>query len=367
MKLIFAFRRLILLLLSCSLVQASANELLTLSDIHFNPFESCTFSLDSHSVCPLIQALNAAPAESWRSILQKDDKSPIAPSGQETHIALFEATLHFAQSQFHPSFIFLGGDYLGHGYQENYRWYSKDASKAGYENFVKKTLTFLFSEIHDTFPKVPTFFTIGNNDSYFGDYISDPNGPFYQDIQTLALPFHGGEYYVASLAPQHELVILDSVLFSAKGSVPASNSVSLPEAAKQELFRLAGTLQEAEKNHTQVWILMHIPDVVDPYASKKAGHPIELWDAQSDQIFRALLKQYAQTVTLIFSGHFHTDGSFIYPSGLVDTYLPGLDSTHGNPPEFKVYDFDPQSFAIHSMSLYEFKQGRFQLHRPPGS
>ena len=39
---------------------------------------------------------------------------------------------------------------------------------------------------------IPVFFTLGNNDSYSGDYVSDPNGKFYQDMGRFGLPLFQG-------------------------------------------------------------------------------------------------------------------------------------------------------------------------------
>ncbi len=364
---------------------AHADTLLGLSDIHFVPFETCAMpSTDDNKPCPLIQELVAAPVSSWGNIFKKEVESPINPPGQETNFALWEQTLSFAKSTVHPRFIFLGGDFLGHDYETKYALYSQDTSESGYENFVQKTMVFLISEIHQTFPGVPVFFTLGNNDSYSGDYVSDPNGKFYQDMGRFGLPlfqgsipntadfftsFDSGAYYAAQLGSQQELIVLNSVLFSAKGSVPVSNSVTLQQSASEELSWLDQTLSTAERNHENVWILMHIPDVIDDYASKKAGYPVELWSDPYNPDFLSLLEKYHSTIKLIFTGHFHRDGSYTYalPDAqtgktldLLDTYLPGLDSTHGNQPGFKTYEFDEKSFAVSSMNLYEFTNRKFQ-------
>ena len=347
-----------------------ADELLTFSDIHFNPFETCKVSFSS---CPLIKQLNEAPADQWNSILKAHSPTSFSESGQETNFALLQALLQMAPTKSHPDLIFLGGDYLGHAYHEKYVLYAHDFSQQGYQHFVQQTLIFLMEEIHQAFPGTPLALTLGNNDSYSGDYVSTPDGRFYQDMGTIALPllnqtlpdfsqtFNHGGYYVF---PYHsnEIVVLNSVIFSANGSVATGSDISLDQLATEELTWLDNTLSDAQKHHQNVWILMHIPDVVDVYASGKAKKKIHLWNPNADQAFMKILEKYPNTVQAIFTGHFHTEGSFIYtftdpttgkPIQLLDTYLPGIDSTHRNKPGFKRYTFDSQNLKIkHAFSIY---------------
>jgi sphingomyelin phosphodiesterase acid-like 3 len=349
-----------------------AGELLTLSDIHFNPFEDCHIA---QTPCPLIQKLQKSPATDWEKILRENSPWTFTGVREETNAALLEATLNYAQSLNPPDLILLGGDYLGHDYAEKYALYSHDSSQSGYEDFVNKTLVFLMDEVNSRFPNTPIIPAIGNNDSYSGDYVSDPDGLFFQETgeaffpllkntQPIATSFdqtfdHDGSYAL-NLSPTLRLIVMNSVLFSSKGEVTSSQKKPLSAFAAEEIQWLSDELSLAEKNGQKVWILVHIPDVIDDYASQKAGKPIPLWDPVSDEHFVHLLNQYQATIKIIFSGHFHTNGEHQYGT-LMDTYLPGIDSTHGNLPGFKTYTFNEKTGEVTGMKLYEINResGKF--------
>jgi sphingomyelin phosphodiesterase acid-like 3 len=364
-------------MLFCLSSSVSAAELLTLSDIHFNPFEECHIA---QTPCPLIEKLENSPAQDWPKILEQNSASTFTGVHEETNLPLLESTLNYAQSASHPDFIFLGGDYLGHDYAEKYALYSHHSSQADYEAFVNKTLMFLMNEVHSRFQNTPIIPAIGNNDSYSGDYVSDPDGLFFQQTGALFFPLlnhqdpsafantfdHNGTYSL-TLSPSLRLIVINSVLFSSKGEVTSSQQKPLSAFAAEEIQWLSEELSLAEKDGQKVWILLHIPDVIDDYASKKAGKPVPLWDPVSDKNFLHLLNQHQATIQIIFSGHFHTDGEHQYGT-ILDTYLPGIDSTHGNLPGFKTYHFNEKTGQLTDIALYEIKNGQFHqtyLHALP--
>jgi sphingomyelin phosphodiesterase acid-like 3 len=365
---------------------AYGDEFIALSDIHFDPFFECEKETNTSQPCEIIQHLNQTAAEQWQTVFEEfqEYKTPSLPTTpQETNFSLLESTLEQLKiiqnaNQTEPAsqkikFIVLGGDYLGHNYQEKYQQYSKDLSESGYEAFVKKTMQFLILEIHQKLPNLPIIPAIGNNDSYSGDYVSDPHGLFYQDMGKLFWPelpqstgplrskasqdfektFNQGGYYKIQLTPSEEIIILNSVLFS---RVASSVSSPLNTAVTQEFSWLKREISQAQKNGSHVWILMHIPDVIDDYASQKAKVNIPLWNPVYDQAFLKIIHAHQNTITAILTGHFHRAGSFVYQTGssdILDSYIPGIDSTHGNQPSFNIYTFDPDTFNLKTLSEYD--------------
>jgi hypothetical protein len=434
-------------------LQAYADNFIALSDLHFDPFAQCEKDNQLSYSCPIIKKLNQEPAEQWTATFQKYDSTPIPNSRQETNFALLESTLQFIQSiQSTQSiqkiqrseqinnmnnmneqkengesqaikFILLGGDYLAHDYQNKYQLYSKDLSLKGYQAFVRKTMQFLMQDIHQAFPNTPIIPTLGNNDSYSGDYISDPQGLFYKDMSEIFWPllpkaqgdysqklysypvflktFEQAGYYAVPLilatSPisktskifeinsiadsefarsnmnqnSNQLIVLNSVLFSRLAQIDQNiqrinsiNSIdSIDSASHKELQWFNQKLDQAEENHSHVWILMHIPDVMDDYASKKIGKEIPLWSSIPNQEFLKILQDHPGTIQIIFTGHFHQPGSSVYTtssSRILDSYIPGIDSTHGNRPSFNLYRFDSKNFRVKTITEYDFSEGAWR-------
>ena len=181
----------------------------------------------------------------------------------------------------HVQFVIVLGDFLGHEFRQHYEEYTRDHSRDHYQLFVKKTLAFLNNEIASTFSGINVFAVVGNNDTYYRDYYSASNSPFYQQTGMLwasliknnkartemqaAFPTDG--YYAIDLpidSSSLRLIVLNTVLFSYK-----AKGKEVDAAAIHELNWLHDQLATAEKRHQKILIAMHIPPGIDIYASRR--------------------------------------------------------------------------------------------------
>src|SRR5579863_5119061 len=242
---------------TASLAAQAAEQFLSLADLHFDPFLSC------HPIsisCPLIQALEAAPATQWAAILSRDDHS-LAAYGKDSNYSLLASSLSAAKKEGEARkirFVLVLGDLLAHDYREKYFDYAHDQTQAGYVRFVEKTLAFLSGEFLRAFPRTEVYQVVGNNDSFGGDYSVLPEGAFFKDFsrQTAELihnpgnrarflrDFPRGGYFAvdAPSQPALRLIFLNSVLFSKK-----ARGQHLEAAAQAQLEWLHQELQQAQQ------------------------------------------------------------------------------------------------------------------------
>ncbi|MEO8401378.1 MAG: metallophosphoesterase [Gammaproteobacteria bacterium] len=372
-KLISRFISVLLLLLCMqSLLAASTkvdaqSQFLSLTDIHFNPYDTCA----NATPCPLVEELRQASVEQWEAILAKYQTTFVS-YGADTNYPLLKSALAEAgkQADLHKvNFVVVLGDYLSHDYNQNFNLYSSDKTQASYQSFVKKSISFVAAQLAGTFPKQNIFMAIGNNDSYVDDYVSEPHGQFYQDMADIEsglikdkaaqakmlqeLPIGG--YYSINLhkQPNLRLIVLNTVLFSAKAQ---GDNVDI--AAMQELNWFHDQLAIAYARHQKVLITLHIPASVDVYSTlKKTPYTvIELWKPEYTQRYQDELKVYSSDIVGVISGHSHMDFMQVLNNGynqpIPVSGTPAISPLFGNNPGFKLYVYSPISLKITDFTVY---------------
>lgn len=338
---------------------------LTLSDIHFNPFLSC----DNKIPCPLIVELKDAPVAKWPEILQDDDNAKPAFL-EDTNTVLMNTALEKANevvNDENAKFVVILGDFLGHHYRKLYKQYSKDTTRAGYEQFAKKTMQFMANRINSTFKQVTVLPLLGNNDSFRGDYVVDANGGFYQSMNTIWQPllknagslgadFNAGGYYAVDMPTDNQvkLIFLNSTVFST--SVRGKTAVVL---ARRQLDWLATQLQSAQKRQQRAILFMHIPEGVDIRITKAIAlmRLVNLWKPEYIKRFQTIMAQHGKHIAGIVSSHVHMEWS-----GVLSTYngdeisLYGVSSISpnlGNIPEFSLFTYRVNDEQLIDSSTYQ--------------
>lgn len=333
---------------------------LVVTDIHFNPFASC-----STSPCPLIEKLRKAPVSGWAQIFSLNSIA-MPTFGQDSSYPLLVSALAAARQTAHDRhalFALMPGDFLGHEYRKYYLRYSTDKYLSGYRDFVRKTMEFLTMQIRQAFPDIDVYPAVGNNDSYQDDYYSDPEGAFFHDTAgswatliknksnsaDMRREFPAGGYYSVNLPDpvNARLIVLNTNLFSHK-----ARGRGIDTAARMELDWLHQQLQAAREKRQRVLITMHIPEGVDVYATLKIRlfTIIQLWKAEYLQRFRRELQTYAPEIAGILAGHLHSDWFQILAFNQRDQFpvsgTPAVSPIYGNNPGFKIYSWSPQEKQI---------------------
>lgn len=336
---------------------------ITIADIHFDPFYDCINS--PKRPCAIIKKLNQADYKDWNTIFQQFSDKKISRILHDTNYALLKLTLSNLQKAHqseHPQFVIILGDFLGHDFRRDYAAYSGDKTKLGYEKFVKKILQFLTDEFNEVFPDIDIYPVVGNNDSYSGNYRSDPGGQFFQETAQTWAPliknkvnqlafiqqFPVGGYYVVNLSDNHQLIVLNAVLFSARNK---NNNKHLYPALS-ELTWLEKKLEMLSSQHKKIILAYHIPIGIDVYATLKDKlnkiHPF--WNPLLTQKFEAELNKYPTTVTAMLVGHIHIESLQLVAYDKIDNIpvilTPSISPIYGNGPAFKIMTYDLNTLEV---------------------
>jgi sphingomyelin phosphodiesterase acid-like 3 len=348
---------------------------LLVSDIHFEPF------FDPAKV----PQLAAAPSTEWKAILAAPH-SPDQPQrfaaleqichvrGDDTSFTLLNSSLKAMRSHAASAkFVTVSGDLLSHGFDCKYNTILPKSTQDDYRKFVRKTLDYLVEELYGSFPGVPVYIALGNNDSDCGDYRLDAQSEFLRvtgaevtkgfpvaERQAAEESFAAGGYYSVSLpAPiqNARLLVLDDLFMSKNYATCAGKSN--PSGAEAQIAWLQQQLTEARENKQKIWVMGHIPPGVDLYSTmKKMG---DLCGDQKPGMFLSsekmadALDNSGDVVELAIFAHTHMDEMRL----LKDDSQPAVSSkpvavkmvssispNHGNNPSFTVAQIDPASAAL---------------------
>lgn len=371
--------RIIVSLFFCLLVVSTQAEplpqdkfnFMAFSDIHFDPFISCT----GNKPCSVIVKLHNADAGQWPKILAQYDVKPQEFKQDTGYRLLTSALLAIKQvaDTSHPKFILLLGDSLGHEYREKYKRYAGDKG-VGYQEFVRKTYDFLIKQLTVTFPSTDIYFAVGNHDSYQGSYYTKASGQFFTEVAPLwaslihdattrasmQKQFSYAGYYTLQLAyPDNlRLIVLNTNIFSYKGKGKNLNALAM-----QELQWLHKTLQAAKNAHQKVFITMHIPQGVDIYATThtRLFRLITLWKPVYIKQFENIMQQFAPEIAGVFAGHLHRnqfqvltyDNKYEVPAVNVTSISP----IFGNQPGFRVIAYFTHPLHFDDVYTYSFPIG----------
>lgn len=346
--------------------------ILTMADIHFDPFINCK----STQPCELINRLRTSSIEQWPQIFEKYETRPSRVTEDTNFILLSSALAAAKQAAIdnQAKFVLVLGDTLGHEFRSKYKRYTGDRSPASSQAFIRKTLEFLTRQLSAAFPAADVYTIVGNNDSYQGDYYIVANNQFFADAgriwssliknpanrESMQKQFQLAGYYAVTLpnADSARLIVLNSNLFSYK-----RKGRNLDRYADQQLNWLHEQLQAAENNHQRVLIAMHIPEAVDIYATLRMRlfRVIALWKPEYSQRFQAELSKYSAEIAGVFVGHLHSDWYQVMTFGEGNEIpLVGVTSISpifGNHPGFKIC-----SYTIHPLHLNDFITYSYSLN-----
>lgn len=345
-----------------------ARHILTLSDIHFDPFISCQNAIP----CPLIQKLRSASVEQWRPLLTQYETSK--PRYRiDTNIVLLTSTLRAAQKAVATcgsDFVLVLGDFLGHKYRKYYKKYSGDYTREGYQAFAHKTLAFLTAELAATFPDIDVYAVVGNNDTYDNNYTSTPSGLFFKETGSLwsglikntdnriamQRQFVKAGYYALDLPNQDlRLIVLNSNLFSTR-----AKGKNIAKTANEEFDWLHRELVSVKAKQQKAFIVMHIPPSIDVYATQhtRLFTLLTLWQPEYVKRFNDELTQFSDSIAAIFSSHLHLDW-FHYltiknQNEIPSVGVPSISPIFVSNPKFKLYRYSPQRQQLEDIATYYY-------------
>ena len=359
---------------------STTESVLMLSDIHFDPYRNPT----------LVPKLVASPVKEWPSILA----TPTTPAteqafaqlqqsckaaGIDTDYTLLTSSLAAEHKQMPaPLFVTISGDLMAHVFDCKFKALAPGGSEKDYSDFAAKTVAFVAQQLHNTFPRTPIYFALGNNDSGCKDYREDTNSSFLRNDgrsfasivqdKTNAADINAefsayGDYEVTLPKPfmGTRLLVMQDIFETKKYA--ACDGKEAPEAGSAQIAWLRGKLDAARAKHERVWIMAHVPPGVDAYTTLTKGsssgscpYSNPTLFVNSD-LFAEALRDYTDVVSLAILGHTHMDemrlfnakdGSGAIPGKLI----PSISPIVGNNPSFTVGAVDPERSMLVDYTVY---------------
>ena len=351
-----------------------------LSDIHFDPF---------HDPAKFAQ-LRAEPVNRWPAVLSVADSPAQAADvaalqeacpvrGIDTPWTLLQSSLEAAhQQQPKPLFVTVSGDLTAHAFDCRVHHLAPAISAREYSEFSAKVAAFIAFELRETFPHVPVYLALGNNDSGCSDYRETRDSEY---LKSMGRSFAGdvidarnrkallrefseeGDYSVVLPRPmQHARLIVLQDVFESKRYESCEEKPD-GAAADVQVEWLRAQLTAARAAHEHVWVMAHIPPGVDAYAtfSKRrdvcAGDKPEMFLGSGK--LADTLTGFGDIVKLAVFAHTHmdemrllrssTEGSGnVVPAKLV----PSISPVNGNNPAFTVAQVETDTAILKDYAVY---------------
>lgn len=329
-----------------------------ISDIHFNPFYDTS----------LCAQLIAEDATEWESIFRTSKITGYGSlNSSETNFNLLVSSLeNLAETANQPDFIIFTGDFIAHDFQAKFKENSDPGDN--YDQFVAKVFTFIAGQFIKYFPDTPVYFSLGNNDSYSGDYAIQAGGAFLKDTTDILAPWFkddankkafeatypaGGYFKIDPPGSDNTVIIsLNTIFFSPK--YPGGD-----EPALKELAWFEEQLKEARIGGRKVWLLLHIPPGANVYGTVKYNTYSSMWVDAFNTGFMQLLKAYASEISAGYCGHTHMDdfrlliSRGVKPKPLAFIRIsPAISPQFGNNPGFQRIVYNPGAFTLTDSTFY---------------
>jgi len=344
----------------------AADEFISASDIHFDPYYDPS----------LMAQLEATDVSGWAAIFASSKITTPSPYGKDTNYPLFQSFLADLKVRAASAkFMTISGDFLCHDFPQNFQLYSSDKSEQAYRSFTTKTVQFIASQIQAAAPNLPVFPTLGNNDSDCGDYEITPNGWFLGVFAKAFAPsIHSktfvaqfsptGHYNVPAPMPRTNIIGVNSIFFSTNYDNACGTSGI--DYGAQELKWLATQLASAAKAKKRVWLLYHIPPGINVYSTIDGAMgacptPALMWKSQYLATFDALMKKYASTIVVSLAGHTHMDdfrlmGTTTSPFAYVHI-TPSISPIFTNNPAYESVSYSPATSTLIDYSVFNLPLG----------
>jgi sphingomyelin phosphodiesterase acid-like 3 len=344
---------------------------LMVSDIHFEPFWDPA----------KVQKLVAAPVPQWEAILAASETAGRAQQfaalqtkckarGEDTSFPLLRSSLAAMKTNAAGAkFATVSGDLISHVFVCKFDATVPDAKPGAYQSFVEKTIGFVELELHKSFPQVPVYAALGNNDSDCPDYKLDSQSPFLAEVgslmtadlpkaeqkQAISTFTAEGDYSAPLPAPMRgaRLLVMDDLFQSARymtcGGKP--NQV----AVDAQIAWLRDQLEAAREKHEAVWVMGHIPPGIDPYSTIRSLKNICAGESAtqflSSDALGSTMADFGDVIRLAIFGHTHMDEMrLLEPAKAQDggaagpavalKMVPSVSPVDGNIPSFVVAQVD---------------------------
>jgi hypothetical protein len=324
-----------------------------LSDIHFNPYGLC-----KNSPCPVLNQLIKADTKDWPQILIKDNIVNYRAETSNGFLIIGLKNLAVITKQNNIHTIFLTGDILAHHFDDEYFKYA-DKQFQNHKDFTAfsiKTSNYIIEQIKSLVNNPKIFYALGNNDGDQPDYVK-PSTEFLSGFaKTLSAMLPAAEqksfeqifsiagYYSLPLNDKTLIIGINSNILSAKSSEKIFTSTL-------QLHWLEQTLAMAQEQHKHVILLQHIPYGPDSYKSAISKTNVMLLKTPIEQQYLKVLSKYKNNISGIYAGHFHSDYFRLIANKIPMISTIAFNSFFGNNPGFKILTLNDIGY-LYSYTAY---------------
>lgn len=337
-------------------------KVLCISDIHFDPFYDTT----------LVQSLITSPSKDWKSVFESSKDKSLGKFSVDANYFLVKSLMNeLSKKKDEMDLIYISGDFISHDFVDNFYKYSGDNSETAMRDFIEKTIKFLKDMFDEYIPGVPVIPALGNNDSYCGDYMLEPNGDFIKmfyecwndripgdiDYSKKAAMGYFDLYFPAG--SKNRIVVLSTVYFSPKYDDKCGHSKINP--AEKQFEWLEQILAESKERGDFVNLLYHIAPGADIYSTIKKnpdckGEVVLQWKNEYTVRFSELIYDYKETVNTQIAGHIHRDDFRVFQkSGVPYSFIhlnPAVSPIYWNNPSYQILHVDLNSFTIKNAETF---------------
>jgi sphingomyelin phosphodiesterase acid-like 3 len=336
---------------------------LVATDVHFTPFVGASKGL--------VGRLQKAPVDRWPELLARTGRAP-SKYGEDTNAALFESSLRAMRlADPSPPVVLVAGDLLAHEFRETYEKVAPHPTGRGYRAVVDKTIEYLAARFGAVFPRSQFVLTLGNNDSYCGDYRATPGSPFLLRTARAWRPLvdragrapgfvrsfrHLGSYVARLPRPGLHVVSVDDVFWTAGYENACGSAAEDPGAAQARWLR--GAVRRLPTDDRAL-VVTHVPPGVDSFATLEGPGPaVPLLTGQGQAALLGALRG-ADVPALLF-GHLHMS-TYRIGSGTPMLGVPSISPIFGNDPAFLTARVSRDG-VISDFTAHAFDLGRPHPH-----
>lgn len=354
---------------TCLLQDKSGRRFLTFSDVHFDPYYDTT----------LINKLINADFTEWESIFIKSKLKNYSQYGSDTDYPLFISSMEDMKLRIPaPDFIIITGDFMSHNFNEQFEKYTGSDNNDSLKSFIEKTIKFVTSVITKFYPETTIFPSVGNDDSYCGNYMIEPEGAFLKMVSEVWEPlvnrngknelfrktFSKGGYSILNFPEQDniKMIILNTIFFTTYYKNLCGDTLQDPGI--EELKWLHTTLEECRENNLKVWLSYHVPPGIDIYGTIHGKGSCEekifqTWKKKYNEEFLKIIIEYYSVINVNLAGHFHRDDFRIfYNEENPVSYIhltPSISPVYGNNPAYQIIYYDSANYELLNYETYFLK------------
>ena len=333
---------------------ANLTNTLIITDIHFDPFDSCGESTSLAAQQCVAKLINNADASSWVF-----PSLPMNNYGEETNQAFFESALvnlSKAIKTQNIKNIFVTGDLLSHHFPTQFAEYVPGGTQQQHTQLAINTMNYVLYKISQALPDIKMYYILGNNDTDMGDY-DFPTDSFMQQItpliknymvnpESFATTFSSSGY---SVMPFNDKVNVIGLNFNPL-TINNSGAAIDEQKAIQQYYWLESQLSQAKSQGKKVIILQHEPFGMNVFdITTQDGFDIIL-QPDLQQLYVELYAQYNDVITNYYYGHYHME-NFSVVSGLLSFSTLGFSVDFDNNPGFKILNID-QNGQLQNFTTY---------------